>query len=78
MYVIRERAEDGQNTSQCSLDRPLPTTDLEHDQRHPNPNDSNQLAKKINTPSNSTLHAFFELCENDESARTLLFFYGTI
>jgi len=23
MYVIRERAEDGQNTSLCSLDRPL-------------------------------------------------------
>jgi len=25
----RERAEDGQNTSLCSLDRPLPTTDLQ-------------------------------------------------
>jgi len=30
MYVIRERAEDGQNTSLCSLDRPLPTTDVNH------------------------------------------------
>jgi len=28
MYVIRERADDGQNTSLCSLDRPLPTTAL--------------------------------------------------
>jgi len=30
MYVIRERAEDGQNTSLCSLDRPPPTTALNY------------------------------------------------
>jgi len=34
MEVIRERAEDGQNTSLCSLDRPLATTALEESGRH--------------------------------------------